>query len=140
MAGSDIMRTDVRYRRRSKLLATALVVAVPALVLVVMLVARWRVDSGARPSAWGNVQVIGRDIQVEVNTSCGARVVRRTVGYRASTVVLTVFVVAGAKGEKCPRDTAKQLIHLAEPVGDRTLVDGACGDRPKPSLPNYIGC
>jgi hypothetical protein len=133
------MRPDVHARRRSKLLAVALVAGTLALIVFVLFVAHWRADAAAKPQAWGNAQTIGRDLQVQVATPCGGHVVRHRVVYQRSTVVLTMYVAGGGTGEKCPYDTQNKRIHLTQPIGDRALVDGACGDRPKQS-PNSIAC
>jgi hypothetical protein len=55
-------------------------------------------------------------------------------------VILTFFAGGGRHSGHCPANAEQQTVHLSPPLGDRQLLDGACGDRPKPPTPNYLGC
>lgn len=112
---------DARQRRNVR---TLLVVGAVVLVTIVALVG-WNLNR-SEPAPWGLVEVEGSEVEVEyVGGECDWDAFLE-VDETPDEVVLTVRVVGWSLSCSDVGVPRRLRTTLESPLGDRTLVDGAC--------------
>lgn len=130
MAASD---STPRPRRRR---VWALVVTAVVVVLVVVATVWWGLVR-ARPVPWGEVEVDGDVVRVRYVAGECDRGARLDVEESETEVVLTVQVRGWSLSCSDVGVPSTVRATLDAPVGDRTVVDGACR---LPEYEAYLAC
>jgi hypothetical protein len=122
---------------------TTALLRVAALLLILLLTASCGAVGPASPTPWSALRGTRGDsaFTVEYHAGvCGDRFSHVTVEEGPSEVVVTVHSRRESSGRVCP-DVAEVRtadVLLREPLGDRTLVDGACRSPDRRDTPPCI--